>query len=244
VSPLVTAVALLAARREALRLGSRDADRVLGLVALPRVSATPPAMARAAKSVRTFSIDGMKVVVVDALLPRRDILTLEKSCEEKTFHKRYWSHDEHKEHKLWTARLDPKSVAQTVLFEKSLAVSNAHFACEGLWCRWTGVNLLSFGDLTFAHTDEPPVPTARHTYLTFLYFVNSTWDVHWGAEWIFYDSSMEAVACVGPRPGRLVIFDSRLLHKATPPSKNFSGSRLALVYKCTTAPRSLVRDDI
>jgi Rps23 Pro-64 3,4-dihydroxylase Tpa1-like proline 4-hydroxylase len=201
-------------------------------------------MVRASKSVRTFTIDGMKVVVVDALLPRRDLLTLEKSCAEKTFRKNHWSHDEHKEHKLWTARLDPKSVARTVLFEKSLAVSREHFACEGLWCRWTAVNMLSFGDLTFAHTDEPAVSTAPHTHLTFLYFVNSTWDVHWGAEWIFYDGSMDAAACVGPRPGRLVIFDSRLLHKATAPSKNFSGSRLTLVYKCTTAPRSLVRDDI
>ncbi|MGZ3697700.1 MAG: 2OG-Fe(II) oxygenase [Bdellovibrionota bacterium] len=69
--------------------------------------------------------------------------------------------------------------------------------------------------------------------LTCLYYANETWEGDWGGETVFYNEDRDAVFCVTPKPGRVVIFND-VLHRASPPV-GAPGPRLsiALSYRCS-----------
>ena len=60
------------------------------------------------------------------------------------------------------------------------------------------------------HTDP-----AGHTYM---FYLNYEWNRLWGAPTKFKKKRHHISKSVFPKPGRLVIFDSKLLHKGTAPS--------------------------
>jgi hypothetical protein len=51
---------------------------------------------------------------------------------------------------------------------------------------------------------------------TLLYYVNNRWNTNWGGETVFSNDSGESEIIVDYISGRVVIFDSSILHKATP----------------------------
>jgi hypothetical protein len=62
--------------------------------------------------------------------------------------------------------------------------------------------------MLFTHTD---VHEGKQG-LTALWYVAPEWNVEWGGETMLYNRDQDAVACVTPRPGRLVVFDGTILH--------------------------------
>jgi hypothetical protein len=50
---------------------------------------------------------------------------------------------------------------------------------------------------------------------TLLYYVNPRWDRDWGGETLFANREGECEICVEYRPGRIVVFDADMEHKAT-----------------------------
>lgn len=75
------------------------------------------------------------------------------------------------------------------------------------------INLILKGDMEFPHRD---VSIPRDD-VTVLYYANSEWDYTWGGETIFY-SWQDSVFGVLPKPGRFVVFEGYLEHKAGIPS--------------------------
>ena len=65
-------------------------------------------------------------------------------------------------------------------------------------------------DMPKYHTDP-----AGHTYM---FYLNYEWNKLWGAPTKFKKKRHHISKSVFPKPGRLVIFDSKLLHKGTAPS--------------------------
>ena len=65
-------------------------------------------------------------------------------------------------------------------------------------------------DMPKYHTDP-----AGHTYM---FYLNYEWNRMWGAPTKFKKKKHHISKSVFPKPGRLVIFDSNLLHKGTAPS--------------------------
>jgi Rps23 Pro-64 3,4-dihydroxylase Tpa1-like proline 4-hydroxylase len=51
---------------------------------------------------------------------------------------------------------------------------------------------------------------------TLLYYVNNRWNTNWGGETIFSNDLGESEIIIDYIPGRIVIFDSTILHKASP----------------------------
>jgi Rps23 Pro-64 3,4-dihydroxylase Tpa1-like proline 4-hydroxylase len=88
---------------------------------------------------------------------------------------------------------------------------------------------MRFGDSCAVHRD-----VACPDCVTFLYYGNLTWNPTWGGETIFHDDDMSAAACVSPRPGRLVLFNAALYHRAGVPSRHCPSFRygLSLFYRC------------
>jgi hypothetical protein len=52
--------------------------------------------------------------------------------------------------------------------------------------------------------------------LTFLFYVNIEWKDDWGGETLFGTDQCEAELAVSYKPGRVVVFDSTITHKAAP----------------------------
>jgi hypothetical protein len=83
-------------------------------------------------------------------------------------------------------------------------------------------NLLMYGDVSLPHFDGN-----EWTAVTFL---NAEWKPSWAGEIIFYPDGLKNPGfAVQPAPGRTVIFDGRMLHRAGVPSKLAYGPRVVLV---------------
>lgn len=93
------------------------------------------------------------------------------------------------------------------------------------------VNFGLFGDHQFAHTDGDNVWTA-------LVFVNQEWHTDWAGELLLYDDSAPRAPAwaIAPEPGRMVIFDGRILHRGGVPSKHCFVPRLSLAIKLRREP--------
>jgi SM-20-related protein len=86
------------------------------------------------------------------------------------------------------------------------------------------LNMNLFGDHQFAHTDGRG--------WTALLFGNAEWHEDWGGEILFYPGDHDDYAfAVSPKPGRMLIFDGRILHRGGVPSKLFHGPRMSVAIK-------------
>lgn len=76
------------------------------------------------------------------------------------------------------------------------------------------------------HTDTKGVPA-----VTLLYYANLEWNPDWGGETMFTDDTdlNKIVYTSAYKPGRVVLFDSEIPHKACPPSFHASHYRFTVV---------------
>lgn len=66
---------------------------------------------------------------------------------------------------------------------------------------------------------------------TLLYYSNSTWDKDWHGETLFMNNDGECEIAVSAEPGRLVLFDSKLMHKPVPISTIAPTPRYSVVFQ-------------
>jgi hypothetical protein len=72
--------------------------------------------------------------------------------------------------------------------------------------------------------------------VTFLLYVNEQWDSRWMGETVFYEEPNEPSVVVLPRPGRAVIFDSAILHRAGVAHRECFEPRIGLTLHFARAP--------
>ena len=110
-----------------------------------------------------------------------------------------------------------------------LEIGNRAIKCLGKRLIFTGVeriyaNFNLHGDLQFSHVDGNGI--------TLLYFSNPSWNPDWLGETHFYSESDESIAvAVSPKPGRIVAFDGRILHRGGTPSKLCFDPRISVAFK-------------
>ncbi|MBI3293220.1 MAG: 2OG-Fe(II) oxygenase [Deltaproteobacteria bacterium] len=87
-----------------------------------------------------------------------------------------------------------------------------------------------FDDVASLHHDN----TCCQNCLSVLYYANATWEPSWGGETLFFDESGDAACSVSPKPGRIAIFNSFLLHRGGIPMRNAPVERfvVAIFYYC------------
>jgi SM-20-related protein len=88
-------------------------------------------------------------------------------------------------------------------------------------------NGITYGSDGTVHTD-----TALKNVYTTIYYPHAVWQPDWGGETIFFDrGKTDAIACVYPKPNRLVIFDGRIPHVARGVSRVCPTMRVTLMFK-------------
>jgi len=176
---------------------------------------------------KSYPIDGMFLYVFDNLLTEDKLEILIKRFYQASFTKNeigrpdtasfpHWSHELNIEdienEDFW--RLTLKSLAQTQI-KSRWRVYRAY------------VNAGVYGDTMFSHTDTTP----EKQEITVLWYIVPKWNIDWSGETLFYDKDDEIAFAAVPKPGRLVIFDSRIKHAGRPPSRICYHNRFTLALK-------------
>jgi SM-20-related protein len=167
-------------------------------------------------ALRTHLIDGRRVVVYDGMASAAECAEYAGALAEAPFTRSEVATPKTAEYKHWVREFPLQHLAALPLFPRTQAAL-APFSTEGQRYRAyrAYTNHAAYGDMLWTHTDCAPGAGE----LTALWYLCGQWDPEWGGETLFYDASGDAVACVTPRPGRLVIFDGDLRHTGRPPNR-------------------------
>ncbi len=86
--------------------------------------------------------------------------------------------------------------------------------------------LSTFGDLATYHQDSEMIDT-----ITVVVYFHNTWELDWHGEFIICDDQWEPQLCVFPKPGRMIVFNGKLPHRAGAPTKTCFEGRKTLVFR-------------
>lgn len=102
------------------------------------------------------------------------------------------------------------------------------FDIKGLRTDRVIVNTYNHGDSSWLHTDAQ-----KPNHWTCIVYLNDYWDMNWGGETNLVRDGGDIIHSVFPFPGRVILFDGRILHGARPVSREAPYPRLAVAYQCT-----------
>jgi SM-20-related protein len=179
------------------------------------------------KATRQHCIEGREVRVYDGLLKANDIHSMVAGLQNAEFTRTESARPDTAAFRHWVLNVALESGAQLPAYQPTLAAAAEFRAGTAYSVYRCYCNYAAYGDVLLTHTDC--APGAGH--LTALWYVAPEWNVEWGGETLFFDSSMDAQVVVSPRPGRLVLFDGILTHVGRPPSRICLAPRYTLAYK-------------
>jgi hypothetical protein len=164
---------------------------------------------------RHGEVEGRDVFVFDGLVPDADLAEYAGALEGAPFTRSEFAKPETSEHKHWINEMPIANVIRLPLW----AATERAVACARPGERYQPIrsytNYAAYGDMLYTHTDCSP----DRRELTALWFLTTHWEPEWGGETMFFDGSGDAMFCVSPMPGRLVIFDGAISHVGRPPSR-------------------------
>lgn len=122
-------------------------------------------------------------------------------------------------------RIDIENTEHNIFSDILEKIQNHSIIKDEYFFIGAGRNSYKIGDTAGLHQDEGD--------LTALVYGNSEWHINWGSETIFTDSlspKAEIIKSVIPKPGRLLIFDSKIPHTGRIPSSSFINHRYSVAY--------------
>jgi SM-20-related protein len=180
------------------------------------------------KPSRVCSIEGREIRVYDGMLPAADVYRLTAAMEASAFTRTEVARPDTADYRHWAVNIAMETARQLPVYQPTLTVAadfggrDHKYEIYRCYC-----NHASFGDMLFTHTDCEPDAMD----LTALWYIAPEWDVEWGGETLFYNSTKDAEFAVTPRPGRLVIFDGSITHVGRPPNRICYMPRYTLAFK-------------
>ncbi|HYB32079.1 MAG TPA: 2OG-Fe(II) oxygenase [Steroidobacteraceae bacterium] len=179
------------------------------------------------KATRRHCIEGREVRVYDGLLPLQDIHSMTAGLQGAPFTRTESARPDTSAFRHWVMNIPMEAATQLPVYQPTLTAAGECAAETAYKIYRCYCNYAAYGDMLFIHTDCPPGAGE----LTALWFIAPEWNVEWGGETVFFDSSMDAQVVVSPRPGRLVLFDGALPHAGRPPNRICFAPRYTLAYK-------------
>ena len=126
---------------------------------------------------------------------------------------------------MWTAHLNPNDVLPLIWAVQD-KVTGKDWRVESLYA-----NAYGFGEAPGVHQDH-----TEEGHSTALYYCHTKWHPDWGAETLFWNEPCSEIdKAVFPKPGRIVFFDSRILHCARPPTRQCPEVRYSIAIKLKAA---------
>lgn len=180
---------------------------------------------------REATVDGRPLYVFDGLAPAQETVGLQRFLEEDAL--------------PGASSADGTQAARLLEFDTTEPQ-------EGSFQRWsTTLAAALFGEVELEHCHVKRVQVAADGWtdgdgasgrsrdgVVAMWFLCTVWSGDRGGETLFLDDAGEAMVCVSPRPGRLVLFDSSTARYHLAPRGAAPGSCFTLEYRFTrSAPR-------
>ena len=89
---------------------------------------------------------------------------------------------------------------------------------------------------TYGVPGAPHIDRKQDGYWSLVFYANARWDPAWAGETVFYDRTGDLCHASLPRPNRLVVFPSNIVHAARPVEQHCTSLRMCYVFK-TKAPQ-------
>ena len=180
---------------------------------------------------RATQVEGRSIRVYDGLVALPHINQLTEAFLGANFVRDEVARPDTAAYRHWVLGIPLETAPQLAVYQPTLAAvrdfeGGADYRIYRCYC-----NHAAYGDMLFTHTDAQP----EQKRLTALWYIAPEWNVEWGGETLFYDSGMDAVAVVAPRPGRLVVFDGSITHVGRPPNRVCYAPRYTLAVKLEPA---------
>lgn len=181
------------------------------------------------KITRQFEIMDRRVIVLDNLLRSTSIRNAERWLKGLSYRLADYDTEEESHIRHWIHEFrNPKKIVREIPFlENLLMIIEFLFSDRKLSLERLHANSSLYGDLQLPHKD-----VEGQEGFTLLYYGNANWTFDWMGETVFY-SKEEPTHLVYPKPGRIVIFNGDILHRAGTPSRLCFESRLTLSFKFT-----------
>lgn len=190
-------------------------------------------------------VEGFFVVVYDDCIPDqyREML-FQKFKHSQQYERTQSDGPETAEYSYYKEAHDVSKVMSSSLGRVVIRLAKNLIGCD-FAANSVYTNAIQYGDALFTHTDATSMTPGFYDmqFVTALIYMNSKWRVDWGGETIFASGKPidvrtgkinpegEVVAGVSPKPGRIVLFDSRIRHSARPPQKVFLARRFTTAMK-------------
>ena len=189
-------------------------------------------MATEVSPTRHGTVEGRDVFVFDGLVSEEDLGQYAEALSRASFTRSEYAKPETVEYKHWVSELPLANLTRVPLWpatERAIACARPGERYRPLRAY---TNYAAFGDVLYSHTDCGP----EQRELTALWFLSTQWEPEWGGETMFFDASGDAMFCVSPKPGRLVVFDGAIAHAGRPPSRICFAPRYTFAIKVGPAP--------
>ncbi len=172
------------------------------------------------------------IVVLDNLFDPEQCMQLYNNVLDQPiwWHGRRSRLDDDGEYPFWGRRFDPRFLPDPIpalvssIRTRAVAAGFEALATHDIYRVEGTADVVGGGG--YPHSDHTS-PEA----MSLLYFANCDWDPSWSGETKFFDTQGEEILrAVLPRPGRGVLFPSRMVHCASPTSRTFKGLRISLSF--------------
>lgn len=178
---------------------------------------------------RQIDIQGLSAFIFDALVPPDLIDTIYQSLVERPYDSDHASSKSTKIYREWVCEMDLDAFRCDDLYGKMNELVGQCFQHTNINAFSVFCNCISFGCHTFMHQDG-----GKNCYSA-LYYANPIWEKNWGGETTLFNDQGDAVACIFPVPGRIVILDGRILHRAGMPSRSCPHRRYTVSLRCDSS---------
>lgn len=178
-------------------------------------------------------IEGMPVIVADGLLPDEQTRRLFNWLNGSSFTRSEAARPDTQAFLHWAFNIATEDCRKLPLYPQTARAISEYLPELGPHRLYRAYcNLCTYGDMLFTHTDAQPGEQG----LTALWYIAPQWDPEWGGETLLFDAAGDPVFVIGFKPGRLAIFDGRILHAGRPPNRVCVLPRLTFALKFAPEP--------
>jgi len=176
-----------------------------------------------AREIKNLTVEGKRLLVFDGLFSDEEIKHNFALFSLANFTFLHSSRKDTVTYREWAASFSIDDFKFHSLHKIFLEVARQHSSLSSQDCYDVFCSASTFGDVSFIHSDSPTGDT-----ISVLYYCNQHWNPEWGGETIFYDTHDDATLAISVKPGRVVVFDGSLKHRAGTPNRTCPEIRLTL----------------
>ena len=125
------------------------------------------------------------------------------------------------DYKLMQAEFGVSNFRSTPAYTSLVSLITKH---ENLHLERVYSYLTRYGDADYLHRDF----FNQDAGISLVYFANPSWENDWGGETLFFDADDDPISAISVKPGRVLIFNGKIPHRAGVPTRACPQVRISL----------------